>query len=127
MLRQVSQLLAGSFEVAATLPDGRDLGPCVETHRPHLVVLDITLPGPSGIELARILAAMPNAPKIVMLTVHADADYAREAFSVGALGYVVKPRLVCDLVPALRAALDGKRFLSPMPENPDLDGEALVP
>jgi len=113
VLRQVAQLLSGEFEVADTLLDGRNLEETVEARQPELVVLDITLPGASGIELARNLAAMPAPPKIVFLTVHADPDYAREALSTGALGYVVKSRLASDLIPALHAALEGRRFISP--------------
>ena len=95
------------------LLDGRSLQRAVELRHPDLVVLDITLPGLSGIELARNLAAATAAPKIVFLTVHDDPDYAREALAAGALGYVVKSRLASDLIPALHAALDGRRFVSP--------------
>lgn len=113
LLRQVAQMLAGRFEVVDSLPDGRALLPTVAARHPDVVVLDITLPGVSGIELARRLAAMPAPPKIVFLTVHADPDYAREALATGALGYVVKARLASDLVSALQAALGGRRFTSP--------------
>jgi DNA-binding NarL/FixJ family response regulator len=87
----------------------------VETEHPDVVVLDITLPGLSGIELARHLAAAPAGPRLVFLTVHEDADYAQEALATGAMGYVIKSRLASDLVPALRAALEGRRFVSPSP------------
>jgi DNA-binding NarL/FixJ family response regulator len=115
VLRQVTQLLSGEFEVVGALPDGRDLQQAVKMREPDLVVLDISLPGASGIELARKLAATPAPPRIVFLTVHADPDYAREALAAGALGYVVKSRLASDLVPALHAALEGSRFISPSP------------
>lgn len=115
VLRQVAQLLSGEFEVVGALFDGRNLLQAVEQHRPDLVVLDITLPRTSGTDLARDLARTHAPPKIVFLTVHADPDYAREAFALGALGYVVKARLVSDLVPTLHAALGGQR-LSSLPD-----------
>ena len=112
MLRQVAQLLSGEFQVVGSLPDGHDLRRSVEEQRPNLVVLDISLPGASGIDLARELVAASPAPGIVFLTVHEDPDYARAALATGALGYVVKSRLASDLIPALHAALEGKRFVS---------------
>ncbi len=50
------------------------------------------------------------------MTVHSDPDYVRAAFDVGAYGYVVKMRLSLDLLPAIHAALEGRRFISPLPE-----------
>lgn len=115
MLHQVAHLLSREFAVVDTLPDGRNLQRSVATHHPDLLVLDITLPGASGLDLARELARASSPLKIVMLTVHADLDYAREAFAAGALGYVVKSRLASDLIPALNAALAGQRYVSPIP------------
>jgi DNA-binding NarL/FixJ family response regulator len=114
VLRQAAAVLAGEFEVVDALPDGRTLLEAVVDRRPDLVVLDITLPGRDGLELARLLAAHATPPGVVMLTVHADPDYARAALAAGAAGYVVKSRLATDLVPALRAAGAGGRFLSPI-------------
>jgi len=114
-------LLSCDFQVVDALLDGRNLHRAVEVRRPDLIVLDVTLPGISGIELACGLASTPQPPKIVFLTVHADPDYAREALAAGALGYVVKSRLASDLIPALHAALDGKRFISPCPALEELE------
>jgi len=116
VLRQTVQLLSARFQIVAALPDGRELLTLAADKRIDLIVLDITLPGLSGIELAARLKNAGFAGKIVFLTVHADPDYAREALEVGASGYVVKPRLASDLVPALTAALGGDIFISPCPE-----------
>ena len=51
--------------------------------------------------------------RLVFLTVHEDADFARAALDAGGLGYVVKARLASDLLPAIRAALADHRFISP--------------
>jgi DNA-binding NarL/FixJ family response regulator len=83
----------------------------VKRLKPDIVVLDITMPGMTGIEIARLL--QPSDAKVVFLTVHDDADYLRSALAVGGLGYVVKDRLATDLVPALRKALAGRQFISP--------------
>lgn len=120
VLRQVLQLISSDFEVVDVLDDGRPLPALVTSLEPDLIVLDITLPGLSGIEIASLLRKTGALAKIVFLTVHADPDYAREAFDVGAKGYVVKPRLASDLIPALRAAMSGQRFVSPCPELAEL-------
>jgi DNA-binding NarL/FixJ family response regulator len=116
ILRQVARLLPPEFEVVEMLPNGVQLEAALTRSHPDLIVLDIMLPGLSGIELARRLTTAGCEAPIVFLTVHADADYAREALAVGALGYVVKLRLGTDLLPALRAALAGRRFISPCPD-----------
>jgi DNA-binding NarL/FixJ family response regulator len=114
VLRQTIKLLAGEFRVVAALQNGAQLDAAVREHRPEIVVLDITLPGASGLDLARRLTDSACAARIVFLTVHADADFLRAAFDAGAIGYVVKARLASDLLPALRAALADRRFVSPI-------------
>ncbi len=120
MLRQTIQLLSPQFEIVHALPDGRQLLPLVAKGNLDLIVLDITLPEPSGIDLAVQLRRVGCSAKIVFLTVHADRDYAREAFEAGACGYVLKPRLASDLIPALKGALSGKIFISAAPELKEL-------
>jgi DNA-binding NarL/FixJ family response regulator len=116
VLRQTMQLLPERFEVVETSQDGAELQAAVGELQPDILVLDITLPLFSGVELARRLRAAGHKTKIIFLTVHTDPDYVWEAFEAGALGYVVKPRLASDLVPALDSVLEGKRFISPCPE-----------
>lgn len=116
VLQQTIRLLPETCEVVETLESGTGLPAAVARHEPDLIVLDITLPGESGIELAAGLRRSGCATRILFLTVHCDADYAREAFAAGADGFVVKARLASDLVPALRAVLAGQRFVSPCAE-----------
>jgi DNA-binding NarL/FixJ family response regulator len=123
VLRQVAELLPARFEVVASLRDAAALPNAMERHQPDLVVLDITLPGVSGIELASRLRSAGRPPKVVFLTVHDDADYARAGLAAGGSGYVVKARLATDLVPALEAALEGRRFVSPGAAAEGLRGE----
>jgi DNA-binding NarL/FixJ family response regulator len=72
-----------------------------------------TVPVLNGIEAARQLRGAGSRAKVVFLTVHQDPDYVRGALAAGALGYVVKGRLVTDLSHALREALAGRSFVSP--------------
>jgi DNA-binding NarL/FixJ family response regulator len=116
LLQQVSRLLDKEFEVVGTLPDGTALLDAAESQNPDLIVLDISLPGESGLRLAQRLREAGCKARLVFLTVHCDIDYAQAAFLSGASGYVVKGRLASDLVTALRAVLGGGRFVSPCPE-----------
>jgi DNA-binding NarL/FixJ family response regulator len=81
--------------------------------KPDVVVLDISMPVLNGIEAARQLRTAGCQAKIVFLTVHHDADFARAALEAGAMGYVVKDRLANDLMLALREAMAGRCFVSP--------------
>lgn len=115
VLGRVEQLLQGEFHVVGALRDGSGLEAAIERCRPDIIVLDIALPGRSGLEWARCLAAGGSRARIVFLTVHEDADFVREALAAGGLGYVVKSRIGVDLLEALRTALAGRLFISPCP------------
>ena len=116
LLQQATRLLSNAFEVIGTLANGDTLLQVAEREKPDLIVLDMTLPGQSGLTLANQLREARCPARVVFLTVHSDADYAQAAFRAGACGYVVKARMASDLVAALHAALSGSRFVSPCPE-----------
>jgi DNA-binding NarL/FixJ family response regulator len=105
-------LLESEFEVVKTFPSGKAMLDELPLLDPDLFVMDITMPGLNGIEAARKLKAAGSSAKIVFLTVHEDEDYVCSALATGALGYVVKHRLASDLIPAMREALAGRRFVS---------------
>jgi DNA-binding NarL/FixJ family response regulator len=111
-LSLVTRLIESEFDVVKTLENGQAVVDQFEELDPDLVVLDISMPGLNGIEVAQRLRAADGDAKVVFLTVHEDPDYLRSALAAGALGYVVKDRLASDLIPALRAALAGRRFIS---------------
>jgi DNA-binding NarL/FixJ family response regulator len=116
LLQQALRLLRNDFDVVGTMPDGSSLADVVTRESPNAIVLDITLPGQSGLKLAQSLKGAGCKARIVFLTVHCDSDYARAALAAGAAGYVVKSRMASDLVRALHTTLRGDRFISPCPE-----------
>jgi DNA-binding NarL/FixJ family response regulator len=113
MLALTADALAGECLVVGRVGDGYELLAAAERLDPDVIVLDVTMPRLDGIEAARRLRHTHPAARLVFLTVHEDADYARAAQDAGGLGYVVKSRLASDLLPAIRAALANRTFISP--------------
>jgi DNA-binding NarL/FixJ family response regulator len=81
--------------------------------KPNLVIVDIGLPGTSGIELTKIIRAeFPNIP-VLILSMHEEALYASRALRAGAVGYIVKQDAIDNIATALHQTLKGERYLSP--------------
>jgi len=105
ILARVADVIAGEFEIVASVANGLDLIAAAARLDPDVVVLDITMPGINGIEAARQLRRAGCRAKVVFLSVHEDPDYVRAAMDAGGAGYVAKAQLVSHLVPAIRQAL----------------------
>ena len=82
-------------------------------HKPDVVLLDVVMPGKSGIEgMPSLLQALPSM-KILVLSMQDDPHYVREAFEAGASGYVLKEAADTDVVEAVRAVAGGARYVHP--------------
>lgn len=79
--------------------------------QPHLVVLDVGLPKLKGLEVARQIRVLSPDSKILFLSVIRSQDVIREALRIGAVGYIEKADALCDLLPAVKAALADQEFL----------------
>jgi DNA-binding NarL/FixJ family response regulator len=109
----LKSLLAAEFELIGTVEDGRALVEAAKKLRPDVIVADITMPHLNGIDaLAQLKKDNPNI-RVVFLTMHQDAVYARRALEAGASGYVLKHSAPAELVMAIGAALEGKTFITP--------------
>jgi DNA-binding NarL/FixJ family response regulator len=80
--------------------------------KPDLILLDIGLPRPNGIEAARQIRNLVSEPKIIFLTQESSADLVRQALNVGAQGYVVKIKAGSEPLTAVEAVLLGTTFAS---------------
>ena len=106
-------LSANGCEVVGTVTDGQSAVDVAAELLPDVLVLDVSMPILNGIHAAgRMLEVNPSI-KVVFLTIHKDPDTCRAALEIGAFGYVLKPCLASDLIPAIEHARDGHRFVSP--------------
>jgi DNA-binding NarL/FixJ family response regulator len=120
VLSTVTALLRESFDVVDTVADGQAALKATLKLEPDLVVLDISMPLMSGIEVAEELKRQGNKAKVVFLTVHEDQDILNTCRAAGGLGYVIKVLMDTDLVPAMNEALAGHMFTSRFPSERDL-------
>jgi DNA-binding NarL/FixJ family response regulator len=109
---RVAKLLRSHFDVVAIAQNGQQAIEAASTFNPDLVVLDISMPILSGIQVVSRLRDLGCKAKIIFLTIHEDADYIEAAFSVGASGYVFKSRVATDLIHAVHTVLQGHEFTS---------------
>jgi two-component system, NarL family, response regulator NreC len=78
--------------------------------KPDVVVLDMTMPGRSGVQVIGILAREYPATRVVVLTMHDDASYFRLAMAAGAFGYLTKKSADTELLDAIRCVSQGKTY-----------------
>ena len=101
------------IETVAEAPDAdRAVFEALE-HKPDVILLDIVMPGKSGIEgMPALQQAVPDA-KVLVLSMQDDPRYVREAFDAGASGYILKEAADTEVVGAVRAVAAGERYLHP--------------
>lgn len=112
MLKAVVRLLECEYEVVTTVRDGAAALEAVAVLTPDVVVLDISMPVLTGIEVARRLKTSGSNVRIVFLTVHEDPDFAQESLEAGGWAFVTKSRMTTDLRLAISEALAGRLFVS---------------
>ena len=103
----------GDLEVVGEASDGAEAIHLTQSVRPDVVVMDIGMPGVSGIDAtARIKRDLPGV-KVLILSMHDDRGYLRQVLRAGAAGYVLKKAADTELLSAIRAAARGEVFLDP--------------
>lgn len=103
----------GRFEVIGEAGDGPTALRLLEESRPDVAVLDINLPGLSGLDLAREVRAKRLPTRLVILTMHKEEDLFNLALDLGVSGFVLKENAATDIVNCLAAVAAGEHYLSP--------------
>jgi two-component system response regulator NreC len=107
-------LLEGEgIDVVAEAGDAESAIRYVNGHRPAVLILDINMPGGSGLSAIPEIRNQSPETQIVMLTMQDETSAAREALQAGVLGYILKEAASDELVKAVRLAADGKTYLQP--------------
>jgi DNA-binding NarL/FixJ family response regulator len=109
---ELRKLLETEFDVVATVPDGYALLRAADDVRPDVIVTDIVMPGLDGIAATVTLCARRPGARVVLVTVHDDPELAERGYAAGALAFVSKHRAGDELLPAVRAALQGELYVS---------------
>ncbi|MFO0041453.1 MAG: response regulator transcription factor, partial [Pseudomonadota bacterium] len=101
------------MEVVADARDGREAVDLVALHRPDVAIVDLSMPVQDGFAVTRQIRAQYPGTAVVIMSMHTDTGYVRQAMNCGALGFVVKEAAPAELELALHAAVVGQTFLSP--------------
>ncbi len=108
----VAELLGGvgGLRVLADAADGVQVLSAIQRTQPRVAVLDVEMPGLTGLEVARAVRAAGLPTAIVLLTMHNDLFMVRAAMEIGVAAYVLKDDLDTDLMPAIYAAAEKKTY-----------------
>jgi NarL family two-component system response regulator LiaR len=109
-IRVLLESLPG-IEVMGETGDGLDALERVQRDPPDAILLDITLPGLNGLEVAARIARLDVPTRVLMLSMHASPEYAARALAAGAAGYLNKDSAFDELAAALDAIFRGRRYL----------------
>jgi DNA-binding NarL/FixJ family response regulator len=116
----LTSLLTPEFDLVGVVEDGRALLEAAVKLQPDVIVADVSMPHLNGIDALAQLRQGGDRTPVVFLTMHRDVTFARRALDAGASGFVLKHSASVELVAAIRAALQGKTYLTPQ-----LAGEVL--
>jgi DNA-binding NarL/FixJ family response regulator len=110
----LARLINDVADLVGQVNDGVRLLEETRRLRPDIVVADITMPGMSGIDAMRQLKAEGSEARFIFLTIHSEARLAAEALRAGASGYLLKQAAGNELFDAIKAAMSGRTYLTPL-------------
>jgi DNA-binding NarL/FixJ family response regulator len=112
MLARAAAILTPGCVIVGAVKDGPAALEAARTLRPDVIVLDISMPGMTGFDVATRLRQAGSTAALVFLTVHDEEEFILAARAADVIGYVVKPRLASDLMLAVCEARAGRPFVS---------------
>ncbi|HEX9388467.1 MAG TPA: response regulator transcription factor [Anaerolineales bacterium] len=103
---------AGDIQILSMAANGQEAVEQATRHCPDVIVMDISMPIMSGIEATKHICKVCANTKVAILSMHHTTEYIQRALEAGAVGYLLKDSAGAELVAAIRALYDGKRYLS---------------
>jgi len=103
--------LASDIRVIGEASNGADAVAMSERLKPHVVIMDLTMPGGDGVSATKSLTALSDPPRVLVLTMHTEEEYLMPALKAGAAGYLVKSAADRELVDAIRAVMRGEMYV----------------
>ena len=113
VLEQMRDLLLPEFEIVGTAMSGSAMIAAALQWRPEVIVADVDMPVMDGIEAARQLKRLAYRGAFVFVSMSNDVEIMEAAFSAGADAYILKIKAGTELIPAIRAVLQGRKFIPP--------------
>lgn len=101
------------LEIIAELPDGMLAYQSIIAKRPDLAILDIEMPGLSGLDICRKVMSEKSETKFIVLTMHRDKNFFNDAMNIGVMGYLLKDHAIDELITCVHKVLKGQKFVSP--------------
>ncbi len=114
LLEAFEKLLEPDYTVVGAVADGRALLAAAAQLKPDVIVLDIAMPLLNGLDAARQIKKTMPAIKLIFLTMNEDPNVANEAFRAGASGYLLKTSAFSELSKAIKEALCGRSYVTPV-------------
>jgi DNA-binding NarL/FixJ family response regulator len=103
---------AGDIKIISMAANGQEALEQAKLHCPDVIVMDISMPVMSGIEATKHICKICAHTKVAILSMHHTTEYIQRALEAGAVGYLLKDSAGAELVAAIRALNDGKRYIS---------------
>jgi len=112
MAEGLAKLVEHDFDVVAKVDSGRELLRIAAQRPPDLALIDVSMPELTGVETTRELLEIAPACKVILISMHSQAEMVREAFRAGASGYVLKRSAAVELLTAMWEVLKGNAYVS---------------
>ena len=112
-LKAILSNAGDDFEIVGEAKNGFEALQLVDQLLPDILILDLSMPDLDGFEVVRILRAMQNPVRVLIVTVYSEKEIIEGLLDDEIAGYITKDEVIDTLIPGVRSVMDGERWLSP--------------